>query len=75
MKQAPFTRVRDQIGKLAEDHLDWATFCAEATEEIRKAVPFDRSCWHMVDPGTVLFTGSLNQNTACSGAWLADTST
>src|SRR5918995_7133626 len=26
----------------------------------------------MVDPGTVLFTGSLNQSIACSGAWLAE---
>ena len=34
-------------------------------------VPFDRSCWHTVDPGTVLFTGSLNQNIGCSGTWLA----
>ena len=34
-------------------------------------MPFDRSCWHTVDPGTVLFTGSLNQNIGCSGTWLA----
>ena len=26
----------------------------------------------MVDPGTVLFTGSLNQNMGCSGTWLAE---
>jgi hypothetical protein len=34
-------------------------------------VPFDRSCWHTVDPGTVLFTGSLNKDVGCSGTWLA----
>src|SRR3954447_25626725 len=26
----------------------------------------------MVDPGTVLFTGSLNLDVGCSGAWLAE---
>jgi DNA-binding CsgD family transcriptional regulator len=65
-------RTRDKIVQLAQAGLDWVTFSAEATEELRRAVPFDRSCWHMVDPGTVLFTGSLNQNVGCSGAWLAE---
>jgi len=57
---------------LAEAGLDWVTLAAEATEELRRAVPFDASCWHTVDPGTVLFTGSLNHNVGCSGAWLAE---
>jgi DNA-binding CsgD family transcriptional regulator len=56
---------------LALAGLDWVTFSVEATEELRRSIPFDRSCWHMVDPGTILFTGSLNQNIACSGSWLA----
>ncbi len=65
-------RTRDKIARLARAGLDWVTFSVEATEELRRAVPFDRSCWHMVDPGTVLFTGSLNQDVGCSGAWLAE---
>jgi DNA-binding CsgD family transcriptional regulator len=65
-------RTRDKIVRLAHARLDWVTFSAEATEELRRAIPFDRSCWHMVDPGTVLFTGSLNQNVGCSGAWIAE---
>jgi hypothetical protein len=65
-------RARDRIVRLAEAGLDWVTFSTEATEELRRAVLFDSSCWHMVDPGTVLFTGSLNQNVSCSGAWLAE---
>ena len=52
--------------------LDWVSFATTATEVIRRVVPFDRSCWHTVDPGTVLFTGSLNQNVGCSGTWLAE---
>ena len=35
-------------------------------------MPFDRCCWHSVDPGTVLFTGSVNRNVECSGSWLAE---
>ena len=64
-------RSRDKIERLARAGLDWVTFSVEATDELRRASPFDRSSWHMVDAGTVLFTGSLNQSIACSGAWLA----
>lgn len=35
-------------------------------------MPFDRSCWHTVDPGTVLLTGSVNRDVMCSGLWLAE---
>ncbi|HEX2065154.1 MAG TPA: LuxR C-terminal-related transcriptional regulator [Acidimicrobiales bacterium] len=65
-------RTREDITRLARGGLDWLTFATEATETLRRAIPFDRSCWHTVDPGTVLFTGSVNQNVACSGAWLAE---
>lgn len=65
-------RLRGRIGRLAEAGLDWVTFAIEATEELRRVIPFDRSCWHTVDAGTVLFTGSLNQNIGCSGRWLAE---
>ena len=72
MKQELLRRTRGDIERLARAGLDWLTFSVEATEKLRRAIPFDRSCWHMVDPGTVLFTGSLNQNVGCSGAWLAE---
>ncbi len=72
MKRDLLRRTRDDIERLAGAGLDWVTFSVEATEKLRRAIPFDRSCWHMVDPGTVLFTGSLNQSIACSGAWLAE---
>lgn len=72
MKQELQRRTRDKIVRLAHAGLDWVTFSVEATEELRRAIPFDRSCWHMVDPGTVLFTANLNQNVRCSGAWLAE---
>lgn len=65
-------RTRDKIVRMARAGLDWVTFSIEATEELRRAIGFDRSCWHMVDPGTVLFTGSVNQDVGCSGAWLAE---
>jgi DNA-binding CsgD family transcriptional regulator len=65
-------RLHDRIEHLADAGLDWVTFSTEVTEQLRREIPFDRSCWHMVDPGTVLFTGSLNQNVGCSGTWLAE---
>jgi len=64
-------RTRDEITRLARSGLDWVTFSTEVSEVLRRVIPFDRNCWHTVDPGTVLFTGSLNQDIACSGSWLA----
>lgn len=64
--------LRSEILRLAKSGLDWLSFSTSATEAIRKVIPFDRNCWHTVDPGTVLFTGSLNQDIVCSGRWLAE---
>jgi DNA-binding CsgD family transcriptional regulator len=72
MSQDRLRRTRADIVRLADDGLDWVTFSTQATEVLRRVVPFQRSCWHTIDPGTVLLTGSLNQNVACSGSWLAE---
>ena len=72
MSRDNLRRTRSEILRLGCAGLDWVTFATRATDVIRRAVPFDRSCWHTVDPGTVLFTGSLNQNVGCSGTWLAE---
>jgi len=65
-------RTRSEILRLARAGHDWVSFASRATELIREVVPFERSCWHSVDPGTVLFTGSLTQNVSCSGTWVAE---
>ena len=64
-------RTTDEILDLARRGLDWVTFAEQVTESIGRVVPFDRCCWHTVDPGTVLFTGSLTRGITCSGSWLA----
>ena len=48
------------------------TLITDLTDVIGAAIPFTRTCWHTVDPGTVLFTGSVNKNVSCSGSWLAE---
>ena len=71
MNRERLRRARQDITGLAGDRLDWVSFARAAGDVLAGIVPFSRSCWHTVDPGTVLFTGSLNQNIACSGTWLA----
>jgi DNA-binding CsgD family transcriptional regulator len=71
MRREVVRRARGEIAELAQGGLDWVAFAAKAGEAIRRAVPFDRACWHPVDPGTVLFTGSFVENMVCSAAWLA----
>jgi DNA-binding CsgD family transcriptional regulator len=65
-------RTRDEIGRLARAGLDWVDFASEASDTIARVIAFDRCCWHTVDPGTVLFTGSVNRDVGCSGTWLAE---
>ena len=64
-------RVRDDIERLRGRDLTWVDFSAAAAEAIATAIPFDGFCCHTVDPGTILFTGSVNRDVACSGSWLA----
>jgi DNA-binding CsgD family transcriptional regulator len=65
-------QVRKDIERVSHQGLDWVTLAREVSALVDTVVPFDRSCWHTVDPGTVLFTGSVNRNVGCSGAWLAE---
>src|SRR5919109_938912 len=71
MRRDLVRRTRAEIARLADSGLDWVTFATRASAVVRRLVPFDRDCWHPVDPGTVLFTGSFAQNMTCSGVWLA----
>lgn len=63
---------REEIKSLTREGFDWLEFAGAASEVIATAVPFDRCCWHSIDPGTVLFTGSFNRAIGCSGFWLAE---
>jgi DNA-binding CsgD family transcriptional regulator len=65
-------RLRDETRRLARSGLDWLSFAGEVSDTIARVIPSDRSCWHTVDPGTVLFTGSVNRDVPCSGPWLAE---
>jgi len=65
-------RARDEVVELSRSGLDWVTFAARAGEAVCRVVPFTRCCWHSVDPGTVLFTGSVSKHVSCSGQWLAE---
>jgi DNA-binding CsgD family transcriptional regulator len=64
-------RVRADIAHIDARQLGWVDFTAEVAEALRRLIRFDAYCWHTVDPGTILFTGSANRNVACSGSWLA----
>jgi DNA-binding CsgD family transcriptional regulator len=64
-------RLRADIASIDARRLTWVDFTANVAEAIRPLIPFDAYCWHTVDPGTILFTGSVNRNVGCSGSWLA----
>jgi len=64
-------RVRADIAGIDARRLTWVDFTADVAEAVRPVIPFDAYCWHTVDPGTILFTGSVNKHVGCSGSWLA----
>jgi len=64
-------RVRDDIERLGARGLTWVDYGAAIADALATVIPFDGYCCHTVDPGTILFTGSLNRNVGCSGSWLA----
>jgi DNA-binding CsgD family transcriptional regulator len=65
-------RAGEQLAKVVEKGDDWVSFVTAANDVLGRHVAFDRCCWHSVDPGTVLFTGSVHQKVGCSGTWLAE---
>jgi hypothetical protein len=71
MKRDTMRRVRAEVEALARDATQWSRLASRVGEVVRALVHFDRACFHPVDPGTHLFTGSLSHNMVCSGAWLA----
>jgi len=72
VKREQMRRTRRDIAAAAQEGMDWLSFAARVNGAVNRAVPFDRACWHSVDPGTYLFTGLLGRNMVCSGSWLAE---
>jgi DNA-binding CsgD family transcriptional regulator len=64
-------RIRNDIERLGSGGLTWVDFASGVAEAVSSAIPFDGYCLHTVDPGTIMFTGSVNRNVGCSGSWLA----
>ncbi len=63
--------MRADIARIDASSLTWVDFTADVAGAIRPLIPFDAYCWHTVDPGTILFTGTVNRDIGCSGPWLA----
>jgi DNA-binding CsgD family transcriptional regulator len=54
-------RAKAEILRLAATDIDQTLLWAQATELIRSAMPFATSCWHQVDPATMLITSHFNE--------------
>src|SRR4051794_20731398 len=63
--------VREDIERLRARGLGWVDYSAAVADMLATVIPFHAWCAHTVDPGTILFTGSVNRNVGCSGSWLA----
>lgn len=55
-------RTKREIISLCHSGLDYVTLFREASVRLAAAVPFDGTCWHTLDPATLLFTSAWSQN-------------
>jgi len=55
-------RVKREIVSLCSSGLDVDTLYREAMRQVSRLVPYDRICWHTVDPVTKLFTSATEHN-------------
>lgn len=56
MEMGQARRTRGRIVTLCHSGLDSAALSREAERLIRSVIPFDRACWHNVDPATAMIT-------------------
>jgi DNA-binding CsgD family transcriptional regulator len=60
--QASVDRVERELVRLGGYGLDTQSWCRAADELLDGVVGFDGSCWHTIDPATVLITSHLTLN-------------
>jgi DNA-binding CsgD family transcriptional regulator len=60
--QASVDRAEQELVRLGAHGLDTQTWCRAADALLRRLVGFDGSCWHTIDPATVLITSHLTLN-------------
>jgi DNA-binding CsgD family transcriptional regulator len=60
--QASVDRAERELVRLGEQGLDTQTWCRAADGLLGRLVGFDGSCWHTIDPDTVLITSHLTLN-------------
>ncbi len=53
---------RRELGWLCGQGIGWAALADEASAVISRVVPYERFCFHRVDPETLLLTGSMARN-------------
>jgi DNA-binding CsgD family transcriptional regulator len=61
MKRELARRVRHELARLSMAGLDAAALTQEVERQVRAVVPFDRACWHNVDPQTAVVTNVLGE--------------
>jgi DNA-binding CsgD family transcriptional regulator len=53
---------RRELDWLCAQGIGWAELADQASAVITRVVPYERFCFHRVDPGTLLLTGSMARN-------------
>jgi DNA-binding CsgD family transcriptional regulator len=55
-------RCRERLGRLSESHLDSESLRREAIGDLQRVIDFDRWCWPLADPDTLIPLGALAEH-------------
>ena len=62
MYTAALERTEREVAELCRGGLDKDAFCRSVGERLARVLQFDGSCWHTIDPATLLITSHLTEN-------------
>ena len=62
MYTAALERTEREVAELCRGGLDKDAFCRSVGACLARVVQFDGSCWHTIDPATLLITSHLTEN-------------
>jgi DNA-binding CsgD family transcriptional regulator len=61
MSGAVLERIEREVSWLCQGALAKDAFCRAVGERLADAIPYDGSCWHTIDPSTLLITSHLTE--------------
>lgn len=61
VRDAELTRLRRELAAVGRSGIEWPELARKASAVLQRHLPFDKACWHSLDPETLLLTGAVKE--------------